>query len=251
MKSQRHIGLFMVMALLITVIAVTLQPAFSVVASPQSQEFSATLTPVSGLVQYLARGSTDWATLQDTQLFSKGDQLRTGSDGYARLTVVTGIEVDVFPTSIIEMNSLAMGTDSGEVFSLYQTRGLTFANVSQTIKQQDRVQIMVPCAGITVRGTQFYTFVSPIMHGAVVSQENKVEVQLVDKQTFTVSLENFLFLRVNVPQPQPLTCSAALCSGSAKGVFVDEPVGGDKLQALRDFMHDSVTSNVDPQVRDF
>lgn len=251
MKSQRHIGFFMVMALLVTVLAVALPPALSVIASPPNQEFSATLTPVSGLVQYLARGATDWVTLQDTQLFSRGDQLRTGSDGYARLNVVTGIEVDVFPTSIIEMNSLAMGAESGEVFSLYQTRGLIFSNISQAVKTQDRVQIMVPCAGITVRGTQFYTFVSPIMHAAVISQENKVEVQLVDKQTFTISTDDFLFLRVNVPKPQPLTCSAALCSGSAKGIFVNEPVKDDKLQALRDFMHDSVTSNVDPLVRDF
>ncbi len=75
---------------------------------------SATLTPVAGLVQYLARGASDWVTLQDTQLFNKGDQLRTGSDGYARLNVVTGIQVDVYQTSIVEMNSLEMGPESGE-----------------------------------------------------------------------------------------------------------------------------------------
>src|SRR5512135_1642330 len=120
MKSQRHLSFFMVMALLVTVIAVTLPPALSAVAAPPAQEFSATLTPVAGLVQYLARGSTEWVTLRDTQLFGKGDQLRTGSDGYARLNVVSGIQIDVYQTAILEMNSLAMGPDSGETFSLLQ-----------------------------------------------------------------------------------------------------------------------------------
>jgi hypothetical protein len=256
MKSQRHVGLFMVMALLATIIAVALPPALSAVASPLSQEFSATLTPVAGLVQYLARGDTNWVTLRDTQLFSKGDQLRTGSDGYARLTVVTGIEVDVYPTSIVEMNSLAMGADSGQVFSLFQIRGLTFANINQTVKPEDRVQVMIPCAGIScanisISGTQFYTFVSPIVHAAVVSQEKEVKVQLVDKQTFAVAPDDFLFLKLDVPQPPPLVCSAELCSKNTKATFVNEPVKETKLQALRDFMHDSVTSNVDPLVRNF
>jgi hypothetical protein len=256
MKSQRHVGLFMVMVLLATIIAVALPPALSVIASPRSQEFSATLTPVAGLVQYLARGATNWVTLRDTQLFSKGDQLRTGSDGYARLTVVTGIEVDVYPTSIVEMNSLAMGADSGQVFSLFQIRGLTFANINQTVKPEDRVQVMIPCAGIScanisVSGTKFYTFVSPVVHAAVVSQEKEVKVQLVDKQAFTVTPEDFLYLKLTVPQPPPLVCSAALCSNNTKATFVNEPVKETGLQALRDFMHDSVISNVDPLSRNF
>jgi hypothetical protein len=251
MKSQHPVGVLMVVALLLTVLAIALPPALSVVASPQRQEFSATLAPVAGLVQYLARGSAQWVTLRDTQLLNRGDQVRTGNDGYARLSVVTGIDVDIYPTSLLALNSLAMQPESGEVFSLYLLRGLTFSNVTQSVKQQDRIQIIIPSAGITVRGTQFYTFVSPVIHAAVITQENKVEVQTISKETFIVTPDDFLYIKFKLPEPLTQVCSDPLLNSAAKATTVIEPVTQDKLQALRDFMRDSVISNVDPQVRAF
>ena len=231
-------------------LGIFMSPIFSMVSESQAQSFAANALPVAGLVQYKAAGSTNWVNLRASQLINKGDEVRTGSNGFARLTTVTGIEVDLFPSSEIGVNNLSMGQDSGQVFDLYQVVGTIFTNV-QKITSNDKVNILLPSAGITVHGTQFYTFVSPSVHAAILSQDHPVDVQTGDGQHFSVTPENFAYVRLEL-QSGLTVCTVEILK-AAKSVFIHGSLTTDanQVQMLRDFLHDFITSNLNPQSRAF
>src|SRR4051812_20594360 len=104
---MKHYRLLTVM-LMIVMVAALAAPSVSQ-AAPRHQTFSASLTPVGGLVQYLPTGKSDWVTVNQVTLINEGDQVRTGEGGTATLNVVTGTQVDIFPSTLISLNALSMG----------------------------------------------------------------------------------------------------------------------------------------------
>jgi hypothetical protein len=254
MTFQRSKLKLVVVALLIALIAVIMMPALSATAGPQAQTFSATLTPVAGLVQYKASGSSDWQTLRSVQLINVGDQIRTGADGLARLNVVTGVSVEIYPTSLIQLGNLALNEDSGQVFSLFQLRGTTFASVTQTVRPTDRVQFVIPPAGVRVRGTQFYTFVGQNFDAAVLSEEDEVEVRGVRDDSFVVTPNNFLYIIVDILVANgPSVCSTQFLDDNADFRFIITPLeaDGSRIEAIREYLKDLITSSVNPDLRAF
>lgn len=252
MKSSR-------IAVLLTVVAVAAMLSVAALSGlpikvEAQQEFSGSLTPVSGLVQYLARGSTRWVTLSATQNVKAGDQVRTGSDGLARLTVVTGIEVNIYPTSVVQLETLALAQEgSGQTFLLTQLVGQTFVSINRALRPTDKVQVTMPAAGVSVKGTQFWTFVHPQLRGAIFSQENKVQIKDGAGQSVEVTPENFVYIDLKLPNPVPLLCSPTLLQDSTKSVLINVPLTGaaQKEEAVRAFLRDFITSNVNPLMRGF
>jgi len=251
MKSSRIAVLLSVVAVIALVTVAALSGLPLRVAA--QQEFSASLTPVAGLVQYQARGSTRWVTLTDTQIIRAGDQLRTGNNGLARLTVVTGIEVTIYPTSLVQLDSLAMAQDAGQTFLLTQLVGQTFVSINRALRPTDKVQVTLPTSGVTVKGTQFWLFVHPDLRGAIFSQDNKVSVRSGNGQTTEVTPENFTFIDVKLPNPVPLICSPAFLQDNVAATLVSVPVQGDKAKesAVHQFLRDFITANVNPLMRTF
>jgi hypothetical protein len=242
----------------ITLVAITILTAAlsGIMLSPsQAQSFSGTLVPTAGLVQILPRGSDAWVNVGEKRLVQEGDQIRTGSDGVAHLNIVTGIAVDIYPTSEVILNNLSMRDDSGEVFNLVQIVGTTYTNVTQTVRASDEVQITLPTAGVTVHGTQFFTYVDPDLNVGVISQEHSVEVQTADNRKFTVTPDNFIYIQFKISPSTTvtLTCTPEILRANTIPHYVIEPLNGDtsKIQALRNFLRSLVRSNLNPHLRVF
>jgi len=218
-------------------------------AAPSEQAFSASLLPVAGLVQYLAKDTTDWKTLQDVQLINNGDQVRTGSSGFARLSVATGIEVSVFPTTQIELHELATGEDSGQTFNLFQTVGTVYVNVKQKVRTNDHVMIVLPVLGVRVHGSQYLTYVSSGLEAAVFSKDDTLDVRGFANQPFDLVSPNFVF--GSFKNTSSAGCDAALLKDNGQVTTASSAATGDKQQAVRQLLKDALQSNLSPAFRSF
>jgi hypothetical protein len=231
--------------LIILAIGMVIYPLFSDLV--QAQSFAATLSPFAGLVQFKAAGSADWVTVRGSTLVHPGDQIRTGSNGYAHMKTLTGVDVSIFPTTELGVNELSLGQGSGQVFNIYQVVGTLFSNVKQN-HAGDQIQIVLPGAGITVHGTQFYTFVSPKTHIGVLSKDHPVEVTTSNGQHYTVTPENFAYAKLDLSD----VCTPDLLN-AIKSFFVAVPLsdGADRIQSIRELLHDFLSSDLNPYSRAF
>ncbi len=163
----------------------------TVTATPQRQTFSASLTPVGGLVQYLPAGKTDWTTINQVTLVNAGDQIRTGEKGLAKLNLVTGTQLDMFPTSQLEINTLSMGSgDNGGLnFVATQLLGTVVTNVSQTVKDNDIIRLNTPAFAVNIRGSKLTSTVSASGKSMVrVDESTKQEEFIFTKPDGTVQV---------------------------------------------------------------
>lgn len=221
-------------------------------ASAQEQPFAATLTPAAGLVQIRAHGSADWLNVPEVQLIRPGAEIRTGSDGFARLETVTGIEIEIYPATQVRLAALALGENSGQIFNLVQLVGMTFtAFTPPSNAGQDQVQLTLPAAGLAVRGTKFFTLLSPTLEASIIVQENQVHVNTLVADTFEVNAEQLLYLRLDLPDPPPTECSADLLRTNITASYVIVPIAAENVGALRGFLRDTLTSNLNPRSRNY
>lgn len=248
MKLSRFMAVFLILCTVLM-----LAGGMLVTSTVAAQTFAASLIPQAGLVQYRASGSDQWKNLSETQLIRPGDQIRTGNDGMAKLNVVGGIEIDIYPTTMVELNALSLGQESGQTFILSHYVGHIFANITRTLADSDLVQVILPLAGTRVRGTQFWTFVHPQLHVAVIGQENDVEVTDAQDQVYTVDPDKFVYGVLQLPEPVPTCTTKDYLRDNSRQVFVEVPVVGtvERESAIRDFLTDFVNSNVNPIMRAF
>jgi hypothetical protein len=236
--------------LLVAAVALGLLPA---VQRSQAQSFSATLSPKAGLVQHLAAGKTEWQTITGTTLINEGDQIRTGWNGQAVLTIVTGTEIDIYPVSIVQLDELALTEASGVsalTFNLYQFVGATHIKVDQKVNPQDRVQVILPLSGSTVRGTRFYNFTMPKMNSLIMGDEGTVDVSGLDGRTYLVTPPEAYYTFVNLPPVLPDVCSPEFIQRNADDLYLTEiRSGGAGVTGLRDHLRGEVTRNVNPEIR--
>src|SRR5579864_8220767 len=136
-------------------------------ASPESQAFAASVQPQGGLVQELKAGQTTWQTLEKAALLANGDQLRTADHGAALITTATGVQITVYPDTMIQLNDLSLAPNSSALnYVISQTVGMTYIDIGRSLKAADVIQVDTPAVAANVHGTKFYTFVSRIGHTA-------------------------------------------------------------------------------------
>jgi len=178
-------------AMLLIVAVAAVMPAVST-AAPQHQTFSASLTPVGGLVQYLPAGKSDWQTINQVTLINEGDQIRTGEGGLAKLNVVTGTQVDIFPSTVVSLNALSMGdSNSGMTFNLLQLQGLTDVTVSQQVKANDSLTVSTPTFTANIRGTKFKTGVASDGSSIAFTDEGTIELHGADGSVIKIGPGGF------------------------------------------------------------
>jgi hypothetical protein len=244
-----------VIGMLVAVVAFSaLGPLPTITASPsEAQTFSATLEPLAGLVQQLASGSSTWETVTKVTLIRTGDQVRTGDNGAARLSTVTGIKLEIYPTTLVELKDLAMGegADSSLQFVLTQSVGTTYMTVDQTLKSSDQVQIITPSVTANIRGTKFYTFVSRNGHTAFIGEEKTVELQTPNRQISRLDPDNIGYFVLNIPNQPPAVCTIDFLNRFARGSVLRDLRTPAGMQILRDFLAQFLESNVNSKVATF
>jgi hypothetical protein len=246
MRSSRFVPAWMVF-LVCSLLLMSVGLAMRVEAQ---QNFAGSLVPVSGLVQYRASGAQDWITLRGRQNIRVGDQIRTGADGFAQLNVVSGIALDIYPTSLLQIGVMQQRAERGVLVSIEQIVGKTLSRVDRALRPEDRFQVVLPTAGITVEGTQFWSLVAPNVHASIMSQEGEVRIISADGQDVRVDEERFVFIDFQLPSPPPDTCTDELRQSSTATLVV-VPLNAAREQATRNFLTDVFTSNQNPLVRVF
>jgi hypothetical protein len=246
MRSSRFVAvlaIFLVCSLLLMSIGLA-------VRVEAQQNFAGALVPVAGLVQYRASGSQDWITLRGRQNIRVGDQIRTGADGFAQFNIVTGIALDIYPTSFLQIGVMQQRAERGVLVSIEQIVGKTLSRVDRALRPEDRFQMVLPTAGVTVEGTQFWSLVAPNLHAAVMSQEGEMRVISADGQDVRVDEERFVFIDLQLPDPLPNTCTDEL-QQSSTSTLINMPLNAAREQATRNFLTDVFTSNQNPLIRVF
>jgi len=237
------------------VIAMTLVSSFAPIsttnAQPAAQDFSATVEPIGGLVQQLAAGENTWQTLSKVTLLHKGDQVRTGTQGTAHLNTVTGIKVNLFPNTLIQLKSLSLGSgnESSLKFSISQVSGVTFTSVDQALKQGDSVEVLTPTANATIHGTSFYTLVTRDGNTIFVGRENNEDIRDINGNQISNGPDNFTYFTFNVPQGQAgqlQACTLVFLGTNSRGSLVQNLDTDQNRGVLRDFLKAWLVSDANP-----
>jgi hypothetical protein len=236
----------------IAAVANAFAPVQMATAQPPRDSFSGTLEPLAGLVQYLPSGKDTWETLTKVTLLHKGDQVRTGDSGAARLSTVTGIKIEIYPTTLIELRELSLseGSDGALRFRMSQVTGTTYIDIEQALKRGDSIQIVTPSAIATVHGTRFYAFVSRMGDSAFVGDDNKVLVQTPEGDSDTNEADNIAFFTLNLQEP-PTACTIGFLTANSKLSMLKELQTKEGRQILKDVLTASLTSNVNSKITDF
>jgi len=195
---------------------------------------------VGGLVQYLPSGKSEWVTVNQVTLINEGDQVRTGEGGIAKLNVVTGTQVDIFPSSVIALNALSMGDGkSGMTFNMLQLQGMTEVTVSQTIKAGDSLTVSTPTFTANIRGTKFKTGVASDGSAIAFTDEGTIVLLGADGKQIEVGPGGFAAATLNTSNA-PADANADFLGANVvmKG-FKDQGVQDTLKSFLKAFLKDN------------
>jgi hypothetical protein len=220
-------------------------------ANPQAQAFSATIQPLGGVVQRQTQGG-GWEDVTKVTLLKSGDTLRTGAEGTAEVSTVTGIKITVFPTTEIQLQDLSMnsGNAGGQNFSLDQTVGTIYVTVEQELKAQDNVEFFTPSGRMIVHGTRFYIFVSASGKTTVIGEEDIVTVEDFAKKRFDNGPDDITFIDLGDFAEAVTTCNRAFLQSTAKGRILKGSELSTDFKALVKFLKEFLkTDTTDDRVR--
>lgn len=167
MRLQRFIALGLALA----IIAVTFAGSAITVSA---QSFSASVEPLSGVIQRLARGSSTWENVTEATQLRVGDSLRTGSSGSAIISTTLGVQATLLSNTEVELLDLTLspGTDSKlrAGFGLYI--GILYVDVSRKLGSGEFVTVASASGAAVATGTQMYTAVNKDGDMVVIGQES-------------------------------------------------------------------------------
>jgi len=223
-----------------------------ITAAPAAQSFSATVEPLGGLVQRLPSGQKDWQTISKVTLVAPGDQIRTGDSGAARINIVTGIRIEIYPTSLVELRNLSLGegTDSSLKFALIQTSGTTYTTIDQKLKRGDSVLVVTPSVAANIRGTKFYTFVGRTGNTGFIGEESALTLVDILQQTKTMNPDNIAYYILKQGQLDTPVCTVDFLK-SVVGTIITEAQSETGRHLLRDFLYDFAVSNLNTRLTAF
>lgn len=171
--TRKLIGIFAIMLIL---------PAGGALSGVAAQAGSvATLDPVQGMVQHHAADEPEdaWQTALTAVPVQERDGIRTDQHGLAYLTFFEGVEIEILPSSVVTVSKLdILQVRTGGPFdiSLQVLAGDTLSRVEKVSDPASRYEIVTPGASMTVRGTEFWTSVSPAGDTTVRVVQGIVEV---------------------------------------------------------------------------
>jgi hypothetical protein len=212
-RTIRLMGLIAALAVLIATGPLPDAPYGARTSSAYAEGYIATLDPVSGLVQHQTaqdnpHDPAGWQTVTGPILVSEGDRIRTGVGALAYLTFFEGIDTAISESALVVVSTLSLPeTDADSLdISLDVLVGVTFSSIDAMLDAEDRFEIHTPSATAAVRGTRWWTIVTPRGESAFATERGTVEVILREPQ----------------PLPSPDLSSGAAAVPPAVGGEADE-----------------------------
>src|SRR4030042_734545 len=143
--------------------ATTPTPAPSITATPASSPGTSsppgTLSSPSGEVLVKKSGSASWIAAAAGMKLEVGDQLKTGSDGYAEIRFFEGSVMEVEAGSEIQINEMTLASTGSTSISLTQLVGNTVNRVQKLVDSSSTYEVETPAGTAVVRGTTFTVIV--------------------------------------------------------------------------------------------
>ncbi len=239
-KSKLKIGL-------VVIFIATAIPIASAVSAQQSPGAPASLLPQGGLVQFQPYGSNAWENVTQGIGIHVGDEIRTGNDGAATLSVPTGITFKIYPNSFVQLQSVNLG--SALRVTLSEFLGITLTTVDQPLKSIDSVEVVTPATIATVHGTSFFTFVGSKGSTTFIGQDHQVIVQNLTGVTVKNGADNATFYQM--PGDAPQVCTVDFLTKAGQGYTFTDLSQPNDVQKLRDFLTELFQSNVNANVIGF
>lgn len=222
----------------------------SAFSSTYAADFAATLRARAGLVQYQPKGSTIWRNVRTSQQVRAGDRVRTAGNGVAQLTTATGIEIGIYPGSLVELKELSTSTTSGQTFILAQYVGTLFNNFTRPSGAKDLLQIVLPAAGLRVRGTQYWSVLTRSLEIGIFGQDNEVEVRSADGKTFAGNKDNIGRVILKAESP-PAICTMDFLQQNTTSILVTSFDTPESIATIRSYLKATLTGQNSPAYRDF
>ena len=147
MQLTRFRGLFilLMMGSLLLGIAVTAQEA----------DLAATLEVMSGEVEVLRTGTTNWIAVEVEAIVGVGDTIRTGEEGQVRITFFAdGVDTVVLPNSEYAIHEFSGSPDSFRL-TVEVLIGNTLQQIRRTLDVSSTYSVLTPGMTLSARGTEF------------------------------------------------------------------------------------------------
>jgi len=232
---------------IVFIIILSAVPIVSSVSAQQASDTSASLLPQGGLIQFLPYGSDNWQNVTKGIPIHVGDEIRTGSDGAATLSVGTGITFKIYPDSFVQLQSINIG--SALSVRLSQFLGITQTTVDQVLKSLDSVEVVTPATVATVHGTSFFTFVGVQGSTAFIGEDHQVIVTNLTGVTVKNGADNATFYQMQAAANQ--VCTVDFLTKSGQGFTFTDLSLPDDLQKLRNFLTELFKSNDNANLLNF
>jgi hypothetical protein len=141
----------------------------------------ASLDPVQGLIQHQTASENpqdpqSWHTVTQRILISEGDKIRTDGVGLAYLTFFEGIQSEIQPNTLVVVSTLVLPEDGNMDVSLDVLVGTLYSTVEATLDAGERFEIHTPGATAAIRGTKWWTIVSPNGISQFATESGVVEI---------------------------------------------------------------------------
>jgi hypothetical protein len=166
----------LVILLVIFIVCVSPLELIKVRALALSEAFSATLDPKGGNIGIKKVGSEDWTAVTEATLVGTGDQIGTGTDGTATISIPGSLTVDVTSGSIVQVEQLEMrDSEPGLIFGLSTLTGIIQVNAA-TLKPVDKIYFLTPTTLATTTNAEFVQIVNSDLSTAVIASSGSVTV---------------------------------------------------------------------------
>ncbi len=119
------------------------------------------LVEVTGTVEVLRKGKTEWTAAEKDMPLNEGDMVRSGSDSKAVVLLANTNIVAVEQNTELDLKTLQKSRKAGTLIRASMSKGQLWSNVGGLKKRPSRFYVQTPTAVTGVRGTVFTVEILP------------------------------------------------------------------------------------------
>ncbi|GAB4336621.1 MAG: hypothetical protein Kow0099_09640 [Candidatus Abyssubacteria bacterium] len=132
---------------------------------------------VSGTVEVLPKGETEWKPAEKGMELDEGDQIRSGPDSKAIATFANQLIMAVEPQSAVNLEKLEKSRKAGVDIKINLDNGQIWNDVGTLRHKRSKFFVETPQAVTGVRGTAFAVRISPEQVTTVAVVKGEVDVR--------------------------------------------------------------------------